>query len=135
MQVSTMDVELIDASIINRIFTGLSPKYTYRSQKGGEYLCRKPGRCHLDLRFKSTPKAGYSDITGHMAGQGSTFVGFLPKVQTSDLIVGQDQIRGEGFSQESMSVLSTAVKAVTDCGAVPDGRRLAVGDGGGKGGD
>ena len=49
-----------------------------------------------------------------MVGQGSTFVGFLPKVQTSDLIVGQDQIRGEGFSQESMSVLFTGVKAVTD---------------------
>lgn len=49
-----------------------------------------------------------------MAGYGSTFAGFLPKVHTSDPIVGKGQIRGEGFSQESMSVLFTGVKAVTD---------------------
>ena len=49
-----------------------------------------------------------------MEGHGSTFVGLLPKVHTSDLIVGKDQIQGEGFSKESMSILFTGVKAVTD---------------------
>ena len=33
MQVSTIDAELIATSIMNRVFTRLSPKYTYQSQK------------------------------------------------------------------------------------------------------
>ena len=49
-----------------------------------------------------------------MEGHSSTFVGLLPKVHTSDLIVGKDQIQGEGFSKDSMSILFTGVKAVTD---------------------
>lgn len=65
-----------------------------------------------------------------MEGHGSTFVGFLPKVQTSDLIVGKDQIQGEGFSRVNVNTLHRG----QGCDRQTVGLSQMEGDWGGGGG-